>query len=75
MIKGVFYGSENFMFYNSISSRILSIEEDYDSTPVELRITGISKDLRSDIVQLTVEENTLYNTMISRMVYLMAKKR
>lgn len=35
---------------------------------ISLKVTGITKDLRSDVSQLTVQENTLYNTLIDRLL-------
>lgn len=50
---------------------ILNIEKLYDTKPVQLRVTGVTKDLRGATAQLTVEENTLYNTLIDRLVYML----
>jgi hypothetical protein len=51
--------------------RILCIEPVFDSKPVSLRITGITKDLRGSNTQLTVEESTLYNTLVDRLIYML----
>lgn len=61
-INGSIYNSYD---YNSVKM----IEKVYKSEPVRLRVTGVSKDLRSKLAQLTVEENTLYNTLVDRLIY------
>lgn len=52
---------------------IKNIWKDSENTYVELRITGITKDLRSNVVQLEVEENTLYNTLVDRLLWNLKK--
>lgn len=50
--------------------RIESIEPVYEGQSVDLTITGISQDLRSDIYQLTVEEYSLYKVLVDRLLNL-----
>lgn len=38
---------------------------------IDLRVTGITKDFRSNVVQLTVEEDTMYNTLIDRLLVIL----
>lgn len=53
-------------------NRIVSFQQSKHFAPINLRITGVSKDLRSKIAQLTVKENTLYNTLIDRLVSILS---
>lgn len=53
-------------------NRIVSFQQSKHFEPVNLRITGVSKDLRSKIAQLTIKENTLYNTLIDRLVSILS---
>lgn len=60
----------NGRIYNSYDNNsVKMIEKVYKSEPVKLRVTGVTKDLRSKLAQLTVEENTLYNTLVDRLIY------
>lgn len=67
MIKEIYINGEIFNAYNYNS--IEALEKVYKSEPVKLRVTGVTKDLRSKVAQLTVEENTLYNTLVDRLIY------
>lgn len=53
-------------------NRIVSFQQSKHFAPINLRITGVSKDLRSKIAQLTVKENTLYNTLIDRLISILS---
>lgn len=48
--------------------KILSFENSQQIQPVTLRITSISKTLRENVAQLSVEENTLYNSLVDRLI-------
>ena len=67
MIKEIYVNKEIFNAYNYNS--VEALEKVYKSEPVKLRVTGVTKDLRSKVAQLTVEENTLYNTLVDRLIY------
>ena len=71
IIKEIYINNKVFNAYNYNS--IESIEKVFNQEPVSLRITGITKELRSKIVQLEVEENTLYNTLVDRLIYFLQK--
>jgi hypothetical protein len=49
-------------------NHILNVEKVYNNAPIQLRVTGVTKDLRGSTAQLTVEENTLYNTLVDRLL-------
>lgn len=51
--------------------KIICVEKIYNSDVVKLKVNSITKDLRSPVCQLTVEENTLYNTLVDRLLYLL----
>ncbi len=55
------------------NNNIISIEKTYNNKPIKLYINGITKDLRSNIAQLNIEESTLYNTLVDRLIYLLKK--
>lgn len=67
IIKEIYINGQIFNAYDY--NIVESFEKVYKSEPVQLRVTGITKDLRSKIAQLTVEENTLYNTLVDRLIY------
>jgi hypothetical protein len=67
MIEEIYINGEIYNSYDYNSVKM--IEKVYKSEPVRLRVTGITKDLRSKLAQLTVEENTLYNTLVDRLIY------
>lgn len=51
-------------------NRILSIEPVYRNQAIDLRVSGVTHDLRSDVYQLQVEDFTLYKTLVDRLLYL-----
>jgi hypothetical protein len=65
-IKAVAIGSKIYS-WNGFN-RILYIQQAKQSEEIELRITGITKKLREDVAQLTIEENTLYNSLVDRLI-------
>ena len=67
VIQEIYINGEIFNAYNYNS--VEALEKVYKSEPVKLRVTGVTKDLRSKVAQLTVEENTLYNTLVDRLIY------
>lgn len=54
--------------------RIIAIEYFYEQEPIRLNITGITKDLRNNVIQLTVEENNIYKILVDRLVYYLQGK-
>lgn len=53
----------------SLSKHILSISSKVTSESIKMRINGVKKNLRSNVATLQVEENTLYNTLVDRLLY------
>lgn len=53
----------------SLSPHILSITPKFYSEDIKMKINGIKKKLRSNTASLTVEENTMYNTLVDRLLY------
>jgi hypothetical protein len=54
--------------FSPTGNHILNVEKVYNNAPIQLRVTGVTKDLRGSTAQLTVEENTLYNTLVDRLL-------
>lgn len=67
VIKNIYINGKIYNAYEYNSVEV--IEKVYKNNPIKLRITGITKGLRSKIAQLQVEENTLYNTLVDRLIY------
>lgn len=65
-VVAIIVGNKMYDYENA--NRILRIENTREIKPIELRISGISKSLRSYEAQLTVEENTLYNSLVDRLI-------
>lgn len=54
------------------STRILNITQYAVSEKIEMRVTAIDRNLKSGLINLTIEENTLYNTLIDRLLTLLS---
>ena len=54
--------------FSPTGNHILHVDKVYNNAPIQLRVTGVTKDLRGSTAQLTVEENTLYNTLVDRLL-------
>ena len=68
-VKSIQIGNNQYNY--SGKKKIECIEKLFKSKEVRLRITGLTKDLRSNVTQLTVEENTMYNTLVDRLITLL----
>lgn len=69
------YYNDNHGFENDHNDRrIIAIEYFYEQEPIHLNITGITKDLRNNVIQLTVEENNIYKILVDRLVYYLQGK-
>ena len=69
IIKSITIGNNEYGYMSK--RKIECVEKVYENKDLELRVTGVSKDLRSNVTQLTVEENTIYNTLVDRLLSLL----
>ena len=68
-VESFLYCKKNITFkFNDSAYRIIGVNRVVDEQPTELRITGITHDLRSDIYQLQVSEYTMYKTLVDRLL-------
>lgn len=68
-INSIIIPESNIVFkFNNNSYKIIGVNSVASEQPVELRITGITHDLRSDIYQLQVSEYTMYKTLVDRLL-------
>lgn len=68
-IDSIIIPNKNITFkFNDSAYRIIGVNKVVDEQPIELRITGITHDLRSDIYQLQVSEYTMYKTLVDRLL-------